>query len=162
MHNMHTTFTRHVFFEVRTSKKVSSETRKSPWYAGFTKCLVNVCAPQKKCLVKVVSLVRTSFSRCLVKPIPCTTTCTTNCTTEAKKKNTSLLVLLPTFYRMFCSRCYCFPMCSSPLSLLTYSCVSTLQMQWLSSSPNILAQHGESQLTLQCDKKKTKRLSNSI
>ena len=37
---------------------------------------------------------------------------------------------------------------SSSLSLLTYSCVSILKMQWLSSS-HILVQHGESHDTLQ-------------
>ena len=64
-----------------------------------------------------------------------------------------LLLLLPTFYILFRSRDYCFSICSSSLSLLTYSCVSILTLQWL-SSPHNLVQHGESHDILQCDKLK--------
>ena len=45
-----------------------------------------------------------------------------------------------------------FSMCSSSLSLITFSCVSILKLQWL-SSPHALTQHGGSHDALQRDKK---------
>ena len=56
-----------------------------------------------------------------------------------------LLLLLPTCY-------YFVSMCSSSLSLITFSCVSILTLQWL-SSPHILVQHGLSHDILQWLKK---------
>ena len=66
-----------------------------------------------------------------------------------QKKKILLLWLLPTFYRMFRSRYYFVSICSSSsLSLVTFSCVSVLILQWL-SSPHILTQQGLSHDTLQ-------------
>ena len=68
------------------------------------------------------------------------------------RQTNNILLVLPTFYIMFRSRFYVISICSSSLSLITFSCVSILILQWL-SSPHILTQHGLSHDTLQWLKK---------
>ena len=93
------------------------------------------------------------------KAISGTTNCTTTCNTEVKKK----ILLLPDaelfvacyYYKpaeCFASSYYCVSTYSSSLSLITFSSVSILILQWLSSS-HILTQHRESRETLEWLKK---------
>ena len=88
-----------------------------------------------------------------------TTTCATTCTTEAQHEYIYIYIYIYMYIYIYIIICIYFGVSfvwvmlvvSSSLSLLTFSCVPILKTQWL-SSPRILVQHGESQLTLQWSK----------